>query len=879
MTDSETTYDDWARIRAFFDEAIELDDEARKAYLDRACANEPSLRAAVESLLAADGESTGFMDSPLLPRPGHADDARPPNPGDPSRSTSADPLIDQTIGHYRILRRIGQGGMSTVYMAVQDGDAFKRRVVFKLVRGDRQDANLERRLRTERWILAGLDHPHIARLFDGGTTDDGRPYFVMEHVDGIHVDTYANTHQLSIDERLTLFRKICSAVQYAHQNLIVHRDIKPSNILVTAEGEPKLLDFGIAKILNPDIASQDLEATATWLRLMTPQYASPEQVRGRLVTTTSDVYSLGVLLYQLLTDRLPFDFERCSPGDIERILTEHDPPRPSTAVSKASEHTTTNGGRSTTSDELARARCLRPRELRQHLAGDLDSIVLKALRSAPQRRYATVEQFAQDVERFQGGHPVEARHGSWRYRFGKLLRRNRAAAIATALLAIVVIGAVLGLVRQNNQVIRERDQARAERAQREAVLAFFLDVLRVADPEVSNGAAFTVREALEGSRPKLRQRIGEQPAMVAEILNTTGTIYNNLGLWRRARQDLEEALLLRRRLYGEQHPDVAATLGQLGLVLGELGDGDQAKQMTSEALATLRDLELSDRAESLPVLNQFVTVLCYYGEYAAAEQPGSEAVELARSPTAKPEDAAAAIYNRGVIHLRLREPEEAARAFADSYELMAVYKGEDDISLAAPLSNLGSSRRQAGDLVGAEEAFRRALTLQRRVLGPDHPALIITSNNLARVFLERGEYDQSIDLLQDARRILVAQSGEQHKNVLRLDLHIADGHLGKGEAQHVAGAFRRSLPDWRETLGATHPFVIQGELIFSKALIQLGRLDEAEPMLAASFERALEAEDARGAQGAFELLQTVYPAALAAEKLAPLERALADLGG
>ncbi|MEM9598840.1 MAG: serine/threonine-protein kinase, partial [Acidobacteriota bacterium] len=509
----------FAELRAIFERAVDLEGEEQRRFLREACGDDSELRRAVEELIGADRRSGRFLDEPLelddlSTMDGDAGTDPPSADGGDADGISGDSLI----GPYRLLRRLGRGGMGEVFLAVRADDAFRRRVVVKLVRRDRDDEDILRRSRAERQILAGLDHPHIARLYDGGTTEDRRPYFVMEYIEGVEIDDFCDQNRLSIDERLTLLRKVCAAVHYAHQNLVVHRDLKPSNILVTSDGEPKLLDFGIAKLLNPELGGDDLQQTATWLRLMTPQYASPEQVRGKHVTVTSDVYSLGVLLYKLLSGRLPSSFGGCSPREIERLLTETEPPKPSAVVvsdpapPRALETAIQDTAPALASAEVARFRGVGPKELRRLLKGDLDSITAKALRASPQRRYASAEQLAEDLRRFQEGRPVAARAGTLRYRAGKLLRRRRGTIAASALLVAMLGGTLWSQSEQAEALAAERDQ-------KQMVLSLLIEALRVADPYVhAGGDQLTIAEALERSRELLHQRLLDQPVLRAEML-------------------------------------------------------------------------------------------------------------------------------------------------------------------------------------------------------------------------------------------------------------------------------------------------------------------------------------------------------------------------
>ncbi len=868
----------WSQLSDLFDRALELQGEARADFVAHGCGDNSELREALDKLLAADDEAGPFMEEPLLLRRGSWGPLSENVAAPGADRHPAPPLADGRFGPYRVLREVGQGGMSTVYLAVRDDDTFERRVVVKLVRSDLIDADLERRLRTERHILASLNHPNIARLFDGGTTEDGRSYFVMEYVEGLPIHTFADLHQLSIDERLSLFRKVLGAVQYAHQNLIVHRDLKPSNILVSASGEPKLLDFGIAKLLNPELATDEVHATASWLRLMTPHYASPEQARGDLVGTTSDIYSLGVLLYQLLTGRLPFDFSGATAGEIERILTEHDPPRPSlvvTTVSNTASSAASNTASEPSCEEIARARSLDVQELRRHLAGDLDAIVLKALRSAPQRRYGSADRFADDVLRYQRKLPVDARQGSWRYRVGKLIRRHRAATFAIAGFALALTLGLATFASEHAKVKRQRDVATLERQQRETVLALLVDVLQVADPHLSGGEEFTVREALDASAPKLRQQLANQPALRAELLFTTGRIYHNLGLWARARVDLEEALALHRGLAGDNADSLARTQSELAVVLANLDELEEAKRLSQQATTSARDARGRLPASRIDLLNNQVTVLCAAHDYQTALPLAIEALAVARTSTDS-DNLATALVNRGMVALRHGENDQASEWFRQAIHLLTLRWGAGHPRLASPLSNFGSARRRSGDLAGARTAFEQAIAIQRAALGDDHPLLAITLNNLAGVYAAQGEHQRAIDLFGQAATVLAGQVGADHPRLFFLQIQIAQSRIAAGQAKETVQSLGTSLAQWRERLGENHRFVLQAEQTLGRALTETGAYERAERLLASSLSRARATHLDREAKTSLEDLRDLYTAMGSPEKMAAYEPLLAE---
>jgi serine/threonine protein kinase len=408
----------WGKVRDLFEAALDLNPEGRGPFLDRACAGDAALRAEVNALLEAH-QNADFMNEPA----GVAA-ASPLQP---------DPMEDRMIGPYKILRRIGSGGMASVYAAVRADQQFQKLVAIKLVRPGMDTRELLKRFLSERQVLAGLEHPNIARLLDGGTTPDGMPYLVMEYVEGVPLDAYCDSQKLSVSERLVLFQAVCRAVQYAHQSLVVHRDLKPSNILVTPERVPKLLDFGIAKLLRAGNLGQAVHLTRTNLRPMTPEYASPEQVRGEPVSTASDIYSLGVLLYRLLTGHSPYRLRTASLPDLQHAICLEEPVRPGKSIGP------NNTVIELTPESVSQVREGRPDRLRRRLQGDLDVIVLTALRKEPQRRYASAERLGEDIERHLRGLPVSARKDTWRYRAGKFVARNKVGVAVAALVAVALL--------------------------------------------------------------------------------------------------------------------------------------------------------------------------------------------------------------------------------------------------------------------------------------------------------------------------------------------------------------------------------------------------------------------------------------------------------
>ena len=439
-------------VGTLFDEALELAPEQRSAFLDAVRARNPELHAELASLLEAHEDAPDFF--------GRLSDKFVSPFFSPFEK---EPLMPVQVGPYHVVRELGRGGMSVVYLAERDDGQFEQQVALKLVRSDVDEGVGRQRFLSERQILASLNHPHVARLFDGVVMADGRPYLVMEYVEGELIDRYCDARCLSLVARLRLFQDVVEAVQYAHRNLVVHRDLKPSNILVTEAGQVKLLDFGIAKLLGAGEEAPAASVMPTGSRWMTPEYAAPEQIKGQRVTTATDVYQLGVILYRLLTGHRPYRLEHTSTYEIERAVCEKEPTRPSTIVGQVEEVQRGEATVRITPEAVSQMRGMELRALQRKLSSDLDAILLKMLRKEPEQRYATAEALSEDIRRYLDGRPVKARRGSWGYRLRKYVQRNAWGVAAVAVIVALVIGYATTFLVQARQVVEERDRGTVQR--------------------------------------------------------------------------------------------------------------------------------------------------------------------------------------------------------------------------------------------------------------------------------------------------------------------------------------------------------------------------------------------------------------------------------
>jgi tRNA A-37 threonylcarbamoyl transferase component Bud32/tetratricopeptide (TPR) repeat protein len=649
------TPEKWQQVYQLFNSALERDAEERDAFLDAACRDNPSLRVAVENLIVADERAGGFLREPLLVGLAAS------SVGEATEVS----MVGRRFGAYRIVRELGRGGMGAVYLAERADEQFEKQVAIKIVRHGMDSEELRRRFRRERQILAGLDHPNIARLLDGGVSEDGLPYFVMEYVEGVAINEYCRRGGLNTTARLELFLRVRDAVQHAHRNRVVHRDLKPGNILVGADGAPKLLDFGIARFLQPGV--DQTVATADGMRPMTPAYASPEQARGGEIAETSDVYSLGVTLYELLTGKLPYRLTSASAEELARAIREQEPERPSAA----------------------------PENPHGRLAGELDDVVLMALRKEPERRYASVEQLAEDIRRHLAGHPVIARGESLGYRARKFIRRHRAGVAAAAFILLSLLG-VIGATREAGIA-----QARAEMSSNDlrklalATISEFHDAIKKLAGS-TEAQALLIRQGLE-YLDKLARESGDDQLLqrqLAEAYDKFGDVqsnnarYGDLSDPAAALESYRKALAIRQALARAKDD----WQGRYDLMVShrKIGDALDAGYRTAEALASYRTaLALAEQLLAIAPEN---------------ERLSQELVYLHRN-----------------VSLLLRRSGESAEALNHDHRAWAILaslraKGQvkelenHDLS-GSSRANLGAQLREAGDLAGALAYYQRMLAL------------------------------------------------------------------------------------------------------------------------------------------------------------------------
>ena len=791
----------WHEVDRIFAEALDRPPTERPAFLDAVCAGDPALRQGVERLLAADARSSGILERP---------------PGERLRLALEDREEGGSLGPYRLLRRIGGGGMGAVYLARREDDQYRRDVAIKVLRSGLESSEALHRFLAERQILARLEHPNIARLYDGGRTEDGRPYLVMELVDGLPVDEYCDRHRLTVDRRLDLIQKICAAVQYAHQNLLVHRDLKPGNILVTPKGEPKLLDFGIAKRLAPEHDST-LQETRTGVRLLTPSYASPEQVRGDAITTASDVYSLGVILYELLAGRRPYQLPADRPYEIERAICEQEPERPSLALFRPERPS---------ADEIAGSRRTRPVTLDRRLRGDLDNIVLMALRKEPQRRYGSVAQLSRDLERHLQDLPVAARPDTLRYRTQKLLRRHRTAAAAAAAVVVLVAGFVASLLAQGRQLAQERDKARY-------ALSFLVGTFKQADPYHTRGEQLTAREILDQGTDRISRELAGQPDVQAAVMDAVGEVNLGLGCYDEAEPLLERALTLRRQALRPDSVEVAESLEHLAALKRERSATAQAESLLRQALAIHRRRQGDGDLAVSRILTQLGRIALERKE--TSPQADSEAEALYREALAiarqveGPEGPTVAETILALAELQgvRGSYAEAERLFREGLAIERKALGDRDPRLYRDQGSFGTALIEAGKYKEAETVLRRCLEAQRKILGREHPDVAHTMNNLSMALHNQGLLAETEAVQRELLALARSQYGPRHWRVALVLGNLAANIQSQKRPREAIPYLEEALEIRREALGEDDPLVGQAFLLLAGVHRDLESYSEA----------------------------------------------------
>ena len=859
----------WLRAKELLADLSTVAVDKQAAWMNKACDGDAGLRAELERLLALDAEASVYF-------------------AELGGTLTRDDTAPSQIGVYHVAGEIGHGGMGTVYLGQRNDGQFEQTVAIKVVNDSIGDGMLAR-FRDERRILAQLKHPGIAYLLDGGSLEDGRPYFIMEYIKGEQINAHADHQRLDVDARLALFRDVCAAVAHAHRNLVIHRDLKPGNVMVQQDDDGhssiKLLDFGIARIIQQGLADDPGEQaehsvgdasvpprppssiterspTEFGERILTPRYAAPEQIRGEPATTSSDVYALGLLLHELLTGTHPFGGAVSMPRDMQLAILAGSPALPSTTASGVTV-------------AVAGLRASTPKQLARQLRGDLDSIILKSIHKDPDQRYASVGQLAEDVRRHLDDEVVTARHATAMYHGGVFLRRHRLAAAA----ALLVLGASVALASFHlNSITHERDLARTEAAKARQVSGLLVSMFESADPAQARGKEISVREVLDQASTKLDTELAHQPDVHAKMASIVGTVYTSLGKYDKAETFLAQALKLQRSRHGvedvetlktmqamatleirrgrydksetllrevlvqllkQPHPDatlVASTQNDLSVTLDHQSKNEEAEAMQRAAFATASQAPDADPKVTMTVRNNLAVLLVRKGKFEEAEKYYRQALAQEREllgPVAP--DISNTLHNLGVLMSRQERLPEAEQLLREALAMARkVYDGQHP-KVAVEMGQLANVLAREKKFDEAEPLLLQALAIRRATLNPKHFHIAVNLTDLASLYRDQDDFARAEPLYHEAIAICRESLGPDNSRTAKTIKALGKMYLRAGKPGDAENAFREVLRISQKVYPADHWQVANVKSLLGEALVDQGKRDAAEPLLNAGY--------------------------------------------
>lgn len=781
----------WSQIEWLFEAALERDPDHRMAWLHEACSNAEICRQ-VAQMLEATEKLPGFLEE---------------SPEIAFRMLANDPVSGRRIGSYRTVRKIGSGGMGIVYQAERADGQYDHEVAIKVLQHSIDEDGLTRRFDDERQILATLEHPNIARMYDSGLDAAGRPYLVMELLEGMTITDYCDAERLPIRDRLRLFRDVCGAVAYAHRNLVVHRDLKPSNILVTTSGEVKLLDFGIAKLLGARSDRDRGPITRDEQRAMTPGYASPEQLRGETVGTNSDVYQLGVLLYELVIGVRPFaSTESFLELERQQDAGPNPPSRRLGEMSRRRDHRLA---------EICKNRATSCSALRRRLSGDVDAMISKALKPDSRRRYPSADHFAEDIEKHLSGRPVSARSGTWHYRTARFVRRNRVAAVASAVIGLLLAAYVATVVRHgivaerlHSVVLLERDQAVRE-SEKATVLADHLAAtLESLGPYALQSNGVDADRFLSQTLADIDRRFADEPELKSNLWDVLGRVYQRYGAYGTAQALLERALAERLSIFGTPHELVAESMEHLGWLMQVRGDYPTALDQYADAMTQIDQLGSAGSELKADVLLGMATTLMTLGEYGRAEELTRASVAIRDSLFGRSDPAyAAGLASLGYLFTRRGRVDQAEAILNEALTVRTKVYGRKHSEVAESLLNLGWLYERTGNDVRAESLYVEALDIRRSLYGPTHPRVAHVLADLGWLRMKRGDLDAAERDLLKAAEIRVETLGPDHLNVAHSWKMIGELRVRQGRSSEATEFLTRARDLYESLYGPDHPAV------------------------------------------------------------------------
>ena len=744
---------------------------------------------------------------------------------------------DSTVGEiisekYKLLEELGSGGMGVVYKAEQIKPV-KRNVALKIIKLGMDTKQVVARFETERQALAVMDHPNIAKVFDGGTTETGRPYFVMEIVRGLPITEYCDKHKLTTRERLELLTHVCQAIQHAHQKGVIHRDLKPSNILVMVQEDkpvPKIIDFGIAKAIEHRLTERTLFTEQGQL-IGTPEYMSPEQAEmsGLDVDTRTDIYSLGVILYELLVGVLPFDPETlrsASFGEIQRIIREKEPPKASTRLSTLGD----------TQTSIAEHRKADPSSLRKELKGDLDWITMRAMAKDRTQRYASASELEADIERYIRHEPVVAGPPSTIYRIRKYIKRHKVGVAAAALVILAILIGITGTSIGLFKAVRAEKRARMEAETAQQVSDFLVELFKVSDPSEARGNTVTAREILDKGADKIDRELKDEPLVRARLMNTMGEVYHSLGLYNDAQALLEKGLAIREQSLDPVDPAVAESLTALGNLFWRKGNYERSRSLHERALEIRKEVFGPEHHTVASSLNNLANLLSDSGDYEGAKPLYERAVEIWEKTSGSDDtDLAIALNGLGLLLYEMGDYDEARPLYERSLAIYEKILGAEHPDLTNPLMNLGMLLRAIGEYEKARSHYERSLAIEEKTFGPEHPHIATTLSNLAILHATTANFEAARPLFERVLAINEKALGPEHPKVGSDVTNLGIINAQMGDFKTARPLLERGLAIKEKALGPNHPRVANDINNLASLLRDMGDSEAALPLV----ERAL----------------------------------------
>jgi hypothetical protein len=840
----------WENVKALFHEALELEPSARLMFLQGKCSHAET-RAEVERLLAEYAQAGSFLSAPAL------SDSRVEaiaHNADAVASVDSGETVGSVIGRYHLLQKIGEGGMGEVWQAEQK-EPIRRRVALKLIKAGMNTREVMARFESERQALALMDHPAIAKVFDAGSTSLGAPYFVMEYVAGVPITDYCDHHRLSVGERLELFTHVCEGVQHAHQKAIIHRDLKPSNIVVMevdGRAAPKIIDFGVAKALTQRLTA-DTMFTRVGALVGTPEYMSPEQANssGEDIDTRTDIYSLGIIFYELLAGAPPIELRKIAFEEFLRRLREDEPPKPSTKLRTRDQATST---------EVARRRHTEPLALAKQMRGELDSIALKALEKDRSRRYGSPSEFAADIRRYLNNEAVLAVPPSAAYRARKFARRYRTALVTACAFALVLIAAAAVSIRQSIRANREAIRANREavRANREAAVAEavnnFLrkDLLAQASaaaqsgPDVKPDPHLEVRTALDRAAQRIEGKFTNQPEVEAAIRSTIGRTYTDLGLYPDAEKQLERAVDLQRRVLGSEHPDTLKSMHDLANLYSSEGKYAQSEAIDIQILEIRRRVLGPEHPDTLKSMNNLANDYLFEGKYAQAEPLYTQNLDMKRRALG-PENRStlATMNNLAAVYEDEGRYAQSEALNSQALKIRRRVLGPEHPDTLESMNNLANDYTSEGNYAQAEALHSQMLEVNRRVWGPEHPDTLQSMHNLAQVYVYEGKYAQAKALLSQTLEMRRRVLGPEHPLTFHTLALLADMYQQQSKYPLAATYLAQALAGQRHTLGSQDRDTMTSAADLALADLSQEKFAQSEPLAreALEFNRKNQPED------------------------------------